>query len=79
MSPALQLLVVAAIVGISALSLLRRLAPRAMWQAQARLSYALERAGGPAWLRRTGAWLRPSLAATSGTCGTGCAACKACK
>ncbi|KFN46037.1 DUF6587 family protein [Arenimonas metalli] len=79
MTPALQVAVVAAIVGFSALSLLRALAPRASWQAQARLSYWLERPGRPAWLRRIGAWLRPSLAVTASACGTGCSACKACK
>jgi hypothetical protein len=79
MSTALQLVAVAAIVCFSALSLLRTLAPRATWQAQARLSYALERPGRPAWLRRVGAALRPSMAATASTCGTGCQTCKACK
>ena len=79
MSPALQLVVVAAIVGVSALSLLRSLAPRLAWQAQARLSYALARPGRPAWLRRLGEWLRPSMAVTTSSCGTSCAACKACK
>jgi hypothetical protein len=79
MSPALQAVVVAVVVGISALSLLRALAPRAMWQAQARVSYWLERPGRPAGLRRVGAWLRPSLAVTASACGTGCSACKACK
>jgi hypothetical protein len=79
MSPALQAMVVAAVVGISALSLLRALAPRATWQAQARVSYWLERPGRPAGLRRIGAWLRPSLAVTASACGTGCASCKACK
>ena len=79
MTPALQLGVVAALVGISALSLLQRLAPRASWQVQARISYWLERSGRPAWLQRIGGWLRPSLAVTTSACGTGCSACKACK
>jgi hypothetical protein len=69
---------VAAIVGISALSLLRRLAPRGMWQAQARLSFYFERPGRPAWLRRVGLWLRPSLAASGGACGSACSRCRAC-
>lgn len=79
MSPALQVAVVAAVVGLSALSLLRALAPRVAWQAQARLSYWLERPGRAAWLRRIGGWLRPSLVVTASACGTGCSACKACK
>jgi hypothetical protein len=79
MSPLLQWLVVGAIVAACTLSLLRRVAPRAAWQAQARISFALERAGRPAWMRRIGFTLRPPMAATQGACGTGCSACRACK
>ncbi|HEU0152367.1 MAG TPA: DUF6587 family protein [Arenimonas sp.] len=79
MSPLLQTLVVAAVVGLSLLSLLRKLAPAMMWQAQARLSYWLERETRPALLHRLGRALRPSLQATTGACGTGCSTCKACK
>ena len=79
MSPLLQTLLVSAIVLACAVSLLRRLAPRAAWQAQARLSYFFERAGRPAWLRRLGLALRPPLQATTGACGTGCSRCNACK
>lgn len=79
MSALLQVLLVAAVVLYAALSLLRQLWPRGAWQAQARLSYALERPGRPAWLQRVGLALRPTLAATAGACGTGCSSCKACK
>lgn len=79
MSPLLQAGVVALVVGLSLLSLLRRLAPAAMWQAQARLSFWLEREGCPAAMRRLGRVLRPSLQATTGACGTGCSTCKSCK
>ena len=68
MSPGLQLATVCLLVAWSGLVVLRRLAPRASWQAQARLSYWLERPGRPAWLRRIGAWLRPSLAVTASAC-----------
>lgn len=79
MSALLQGLVVTAIVLACTLSLLRRLAPRSTWQAQARLSYWFERAGRPAWLRRIGFLLRPPMVATSAACGSGCSSCNACK
>lgn len=80
MSPLLQTLVVAAIVLACSVSVLRRLAPRIAWQAQARLSYFLERLGRPAWLRRLGLWLRPPMHATASACGTGsCNTCQTCK
>lgn len=79
MSMLLQLLVVTAIVLACGLSLLRRLAPRSAWQAQARLSYWFERADRPAWMRRIGIALRPPLVATTSACGTGCSSCNGCK
>ena len=79
MSLLLQSLVVSFIVLACSLSLLRKFAPRAAWQAQARLSYALERPGRPAWLKRLGFALRPPMVATQGACGTGCSSCGACK
>ena len=79
MSGLLQAVLVGAVVVFAALSLLRQLWPRGMWQAQARLSYALERAGRPAWLRRLGFALRPPMVATQAACGTGCSTCRACK
>ena len=79
MSGLLQAFVVGAVVLFAALSVLRQLWPRGAWQAQARLSYWLERPGRPAWLRRVGGWLRPSMAVTASACGTGCSTCKACK
>lgn len=79
MSLLLQWLLVGGIVLACSLSLLRRFAPRTMWQAQARLSYAIEREGRPAWLRRIGFALRPPMVATQGACGTGCSRCGACK
>ena len=79
MSALLQGLVVAAVVLFAALSVLRQLWPRGMWQAQARLSYTLEREGRPAWLKRIGFALRPPMQATQAACGTGCSSCKACK
>lgn len=79
MSGVLQVLVVTAVVAWAALSVLRQLWPRGMWQAQARLSYLLEREGRPAWLRRIGFALRPPMQATQAACGTGCSACKACR
>lgn len=79
MSGLLQGLLVAAVVAFAALSVLRQLWPRGAWQAQARLSYALERAGRPAWLRRAGMALRPASLATQRACGTGCSTCGACK
>ena len=79
MSGLLQALVAAAVVVFAALSVLRHLWPRVAWQAQARLSYALERAGRPAWLRRLGFALRPPLQATQAACGSGCSTCRACK
>ena len=80
MSPLLQSLVVLAIVLACSVSVLRRLAPRAAWQAQARLSYFLEREGRPAALRSLGLALRPPMAASASACGTGgCNACQGCK
>ena len=79
MSPLLQTLVVAAIVLACSISVLRRLAPRATWQAQARLSFFFERPGRPVWLRRMGLALRPPMQATASACGTGgCNTCKGC-
>ncbi|WP_290588957.1 DUF6587 family protein [Arenimonas sp. SCN 70-307] len=78
MSPLLQTLVVAAIVLACSLSVLRRLAPRAAWQAQARLSYFLERPGRPAWLQNLGLALRPPVRAAAPGCGTRCGACASC-
>ncbi|MCX7034499.1 MAG: hypothetical protein NT046_11095 [Arenimonas sp.] len=79
MSALLQVLVVAIVVLFAALSLLRQLWPRGAWQAQARLSYALEREGRPAWLKRVGFALRPPMQATQAACGSGCSSCRACK
>ncbi|MDY0021720.1 DUF6587 family protein [Arenimonas caeni] len=80
MSPLLQTAVVLAIVLACGVSVLRRLAPRAAWQAQARLSFFLERPGRPAWLRRLGLALRPPMQATASACGTGgCNTCNGCK
>ena len=79
MSALLQVFVVAIVVLFAALSVLRQLWPRGAWQAQARLSYAFEREGRPAWLRRVGFALRPPMQATQAACGTGCSSCKACK
>jgi hypothetical protein len=78
-SALLQVFVVAAVVLFAALSVLRQLWPRGAWQAQARLSYAFEREGRPAWLRRVGFALRPPMQATQAACGSGCSSCKACK
>jgi hypothetical protein len=78
-SALLQGFVVAAVVAFAALSLLRQLWPRGAWQAQARLSYAFEREGRPAWLKRVGFALRPPRQATQAACGTGCSTCRACK
>ena len=79
MSALLQDFVVAIVVLFAALSVLRQLWPRGAWQAQARLSYAFEREGRPAWLRRVGFALRPPMQATQAACGSGCSSCKACK
>ena len=80
MSPLLQSLVVAAIVLACSVSVLRRLAPRAAWQAQARLSFFFERPGRPAGLQRIGRWLRPPMQATASACGTGgCTSCRTCR
>jgi hypothetical protein len=78
-SALLQALLVAAVVAFAALSVLRQLWPRGAWQAQARLSHALEREGLPAWLRRVGFALRPPMQATQAACGSGCNACKTCR
>ena len=78
MSPLLQSLVVAAIVLACSLSVLRRLAPRTAWQAQARLSFVLERRRA-GWLRRVGRALRPPVQASAAACGTGgCNTCQSC-
>ena len=79
MSALLQVFVVAIVVLFAALSVLRQLWPRGAWQAQARLSYAFEREGRRAWLRRVGFALRPPMQATQAACGSGCSSCKACK
>jgi len=79
-SPLLQTLVVTVIVLTCTVSLLRRLAPKASWQAQARLSFLFERPGRPAWLHRIGVALRPPVVVVAKTCGSGgCNTCKACK
>ena len=79
MSALLQVLLVAIVVAWAALSVLRQLWPRGLWQAQARLSYWFERQGRPAWLRRVGFALRPPMVATQAACGSGCSTCRACK
>lgn len=79
MSHGLQLALVGLVIAWSAAVLLRRMMPRTAWQAQARLSYALERPGRPAWLRRLGFALRPPMRVTASACGTSCARCQACK
>lgn len=80
MSALLQSLVVTAIVLACTVSLLRRLAPKASWQAQARLSFFFERPGRPAWLRRIGLALRPPVLVVAKACGTGgCNTCNGCK
>ena len=79
MSALLQGVLVAAVVAFALVSLLRQLWPRGAWQAQARLSYAFEREGRPAWLKRVGFALRPPMQATQAACGNGCSRCKACK
>ena len=80
MSLWLQWGVLALVLGASALSVFRRLAPRAAWQAQARLSFFFERPGRPAWLRRLGLAMRPPLQASASACGTGgCNSCNGCK
>lgn len=80
MSPLLQTGVVVAIVLACTLSLLRRFLPRLAWQAQARLSYFLERKGRPAALRRLGLALRPPAPVLSKACRTGgCNSCKSCQ
>lgn len=78
MSPGLQLATVGLLMAWSGTVVLRRLAPRTMWQAQARLSFTLERPGRPAWTRRLGMSLRPSPAVTTPACGSGCNACRRC-
>ncbi|WP_374602602.1 DUF6587 family protein [Arenimonas sp.] len=79
MSPLLQSLVVLAIVLACSVSVLRRLAPRMAWQAQARLSFFLERDGRPGWLKRLGQSLRPPMQASAAACGTGgCNTCRGC-
>ena len=79
MSALFQGVAVAAVVLLAAVSVLRQLWPRGAWQAQARLSYAFEREGRPAWLRRVGFALRPPMQATQAACGSGCSSCRACK
>jgi hypothetical protein len=78
-SALLQGAVVAAVVLFAALSVLRQLWPRGAWQAQARLSYALEREGLSRWINRLGFALRPPMQATQAACGSGCSRCRACK
>lgn len=78
MSHGLQLAIIGLLVAWSGVALLRRLAPRAAWQAQARLSYAFEKPGRPAWLRRVGFALRPPMKVASPTCGTRCGDCAGC-
>lgn len=78
MSHGLQLALIALVLAWSAAVVLRRLMPRALWQAQARLSYALERPGRPAWLRWIGRAVRPALRVSAAACGAGCGRCKGC-
>ncbi len=78
MSHGLQLALIALVIAWSAAVVLRRLMPRALWQAQARLSYALERPGRPAWLRWIGRTVRPALRVSAAACGAGCGRCKGC-
>ena len=79
MSHGLQLALIGLFVAWSAAVVLRKLMPRTLWQAQARLSFALERPGRPAWLRRCGIALRPRMRISAPACGTGCSRCGACK
>lgn len=78
MSPLLQSLVVGLVVLACTVSVVRRIAPRTAWQAQARLSFALERRRA-GWLRRLGRALRPPVQAAAAACGTGgCNTCQSC-
>lgn len=78
MSHGLQLALIGLFVAWSAAVVLRKLMPRTLWQAQARLSYALERPRRPAWLRRIGQALRPAMRVSAAACGAGCGRCKGC-
>ena len=81
MSAPLQTLVVALIVAACAWVAFARYAPRTAWRLRAALSFAFERPGRPAWSRRIGVWLRPTVPAVTG-CGSGassaCSACGSC-
>ncbi len=78
MSPLLQMFVVTAVVLFAAASVLRRIAPGRVWQWQARLSFALERAPAPSWRARLGRRLRPPIGGAPG-CAVGCASCNGCR
>ena len=81
MTPALQSLVVAAVVLACAVNALRRFAPKLAWRLQARLAFAFEGPGRPRLLRAMGAWLRPAVPVVTG-CGSGassaCSSCGSC-
>jgi hypothetical protein len=77
----MQSLVVALIVIACAWRVFARYAPRTDWRLQAAFAFAFERPGRPAWSRRIGVWLRPSVPAVT-SCGSGassaCSACGSC-
>lgn len=76
MSALWQSLLVYALVLWCLWRVLKKYAPNAMWQAQARLSFLFE-SGRSLWSKRLGRALRPAPAIPSG-CQSHCSACKHC-
>jgi hypothetical protein len=81
MTPAVQTVLVAAIVLACAWRAFARFAPGTAWRLQAAFAFAFERPGRPGWSRRVGQWLRPAVPRVTG-CGSGassaCSACGSC-
>lgn len=76
MSDTLQWLLVYAAVLWCLLRVMRRYAPQALWQWQARLSYCFERRDA-AWAKRIGRALRPAVVIPQG-CQNHCRSCRSC-
>ena len=78
MNEAVQMVVVGIVVMACLWRVVKRYAPKVAWQWQAKLSYLLEQAGRPGWLRAVGQWLRPTAAVAAEGCGSGCGPCRGC-
>jgi hypothetical protein len=75
---ALQYLIVAIAVAVSAWVVFRKQAPNAARRLRIALALPLVREGRPAWLRGLGRWIAPAAQDAAGAC-AGCTGCEPAK